>query len=89
MSTIMVSSGYGGNTHKPFIMIETPELDRPIQMSPQEARDLAANLLQAAEGADSDAFLFEFIKNELNQPERVCADLLIMFRQWRKDHYNE
>jgi hypothetical protein len=89
MTTILVSSGYGGNTRKPFVMMQAPEIDRPLQMSPTEARDLAANLLQAAEGTDSDAFLFEFLSKELGQPDPICAQLLLEFRKWREEHRNE
>jgi len=59
-SVIMVTSGYGGNTRQPFVEIKTDKLKAPLQLSPEEARDLALNLLQAAEAAEQDAFIFEF-----------------------------
>ena len=82
--TILVSSGYGGNTRRPFVMIEAEVLDRPLQLSPDEARALAANLLQAAEGAESDAFIFEFVKNELHQNDMTSAQMLLAYRAWRE-----
>lgn len=73
MSDLLVTSGYGHNTREPFVMIEGDHIDSPIQMSPDEARAFAQNLLQAAEGAETDAFIFEFSNNFLEQPETISA----------------
>lgn len=88
--TINVTSGYGGNTRQPFVQIETKKLREPLQISPDEARDLAANLLRAAEAADQDAFIFEFHAGlmEGNEEERTRAggSILVMYRKWRDEH---
>ena len=73
MKNILVSSGYGGNTKKPFVMIEGDSIDEAIQMSPIEARDLALNLLQCADAAESDAFIVEFTQNELKAAKNIPA----------------
>jgi len=84
MGDILVSSGYGGNTRKPFVMMEAEALDRPMQLSPAEARDLALNLLQAADAAEGDAFLVEFFRKELGQDDKVAASILHQYREFRK-----
>ena len=84
-NTINVESGYGGNTRQPFVEIKTDKLKEPLQMLPEEARDLASNLLQAAEAAEQDAFIFEF-HHELLGDEKMGATMLINFRKWRDEH---
>lgn len=91
---INVTSGYGGNTHQPFVEIKLDKLfefhNKPVQLSPEEARDLAANLLQAAEAAEQDAFIFEFhsafIEGTPDEKKNVGASMLIEFRKWRDAH---
>ena len=79
---IHVSSGYGVNTKEPFVEIHFTE--PRVQMSPENARDLALNLLQAAESAYSDAFLVEFMTDAVEESEAAAAGLLIEFRKWRE-----
>lgn len=81
---ILVTSGYGGNTQRPFVMIEAEELDRPIQLSPDEARNLGINLMQAAEAAESDQSIVEFGMKKLNLSLQEAAGLLVQFREVRK-----
>lgn len=81
MSEFLISSGFGVNTRLPFVEIESPELDKPVQISPNEARDLALSLLEAAE---QDAFMFDFAKSTLEQSDEGSANLLIYFREFRK-----
>ncbi len=83
---IEVSSGYGDNTREPFVQIEMEyPKDHPLQLHPDEARDLAANLLQAAEAADQDAFIFEFTSRELHGGDMVGANILMEFRKFREE----
>lgn len=86
MMSILVSSGYGANTRQPFVELEL-ELrdDGTIQISPDEARDLASNLFQAAEASESDAFLVEFHTEKAELPLEKAAALLDMYRRWRKE----
>lgn len=86
MNVINVESGYGGNTRQPFVEIKTDKLKEPLQLSPEEARDLASNLLQAAEASENDAFMFEFISKELHAGDNAGANILMEFRKWRDAH---
>jgi hypothetical protein len=86
--TINVTSGYGHNTRQPFVQIqmEYPK-DHPLQLEPNEARDLAANLLQAAEAAEQDAFIFEFHSTLGGErDDKLGAGVLFQFREWRNKH---
>ncbi len=81
---IRVSSGYGHNTREPFVQIEMEyPKDHPLQLHPDEARDLAANLLQAAEAAEVDSFIFEFISKELHAGDNAGANILMEYRKFR------
>lgn len=82
-NSIIVTSGDGGNTKRPFVMIENQALDRPLQLSPAEARDLAANLLQAAEAAETDQLIIEFATDTLNFEMPEAAQLLVALRDLR------
>lgn len=86
MNVINVTSGYGGNTRRPFVEIHTDKLKVPLQLSPEEARDLAQNILQAAEASEQDAFIFEFHRDLMHGDEKVAATMLIEFRKWRDEH---
>lgn len=89
-NVIKVTSGYGGNTRQPFVAIETDKLKEPLQLSPEEARDLAQNLLQCAEASEQDAFIVEFhsgfIEGTPDEKRAVGASMLIEFRKWRDAH---
>jgi len=81
---INVSSGYGHNTREPFVEIKMDyPKDHPLQIHPDEARDLAANLLQAAEAADGDQFVFEFVSKELHGGDNAAANILLEYRKFR------
>lgn len=79
-----VSSGYGGNTHEPFVEIVVEAKGFRTQMSPENARELAHNLLQAAEAAYSDAFIVEFMRDGIGAGEEIATVALIEFRKWRQ-----
>lgn len=86
LNIIHVSSGYGGNTRQPFVEIKTDKLKEPLQLSPEEARDLAQNLLQCAEASEQDAFMFEFVSKDLKAGDQAAGGILIEFRKFRDDH---
>lgn len=86
-SVINVSSGYGFNTRQPFVEIKAKQIKEPMQLLPEEARDLALNLLGAAEAAEQDAFIFEFHSTLGGErDDKLGAGVLFQFRQWRDDH---
>ena len=81
---INVSSGFGANTREPFVQIEMEyPKDHPLQLHPDEARDLAMNLLQAAESADQDAFMIKFVSKDLKAGENAAAGILLEYRKFR------
>ena len=82
-TSILITAGYGANTKRPFVMLQTPELDRPLQLSPAEARDLASNLFQAAEAAEGDQLIVEFATDTLGMEMPVAAQLLVHLRELR------
>lgn len=54
-----------------------------VQMSPDEARALALNLLEAAEAALGDGFLLTFLEGEVGMPLAEVAPILVKFRGYR------
>lgn len=81
-STINVTTGYGYKSKEPYVEVNVPK--KRIQMTPENARDLALNLLQAAEAAYSDAFLIEFLTDAIGSDPAQAAILLGEFRKWRE-----
>lgn len=83
--TIDITSGFGHNTQRPFVQMLIPRADWMTQMSPAEARDLAFNLLRAADGAESDGFLVTFLQEKVGVDDmRTIASLLVEFREYRR-----
>ncbi len=82
-TTILVTSGYGGNTKRPFVMMQADTIDRPMQLSPAEARDLASSLLQAAEAAEGDQLIVEFATDTLGFELQEAGQLLVHLRELR------
>ena len=83
-SSILVTAGYGANTKRPFVMMQSEAIDRPIQLSPAEARELASNLFQAAEAAEGDQLIVEFATDTLGFEVPEAAQLIIHMRELRK-----
>lgn len=85
MANIAVTSGYGASTHEPFVTVEIDvKPNHPLQISPDEARNLAHNLLECAEAAEGDAFLVDFTRDEMGQEMVVAAAVMLEFRKWRE-----
>lgn len=80
-----VTSNFGHRTQKPFVMVTVGEQDFMAQMSPDEARDLAMNLLQCAEASENDAFLVTFLRKRVGADDRAIAGVLQEYRQWREE----
>src|SRR5574341_236292 len=90
MTSFKISSGVGHKTEEPFVMIESDKIDSPIQMSAEDAIDLAQLLLEAAEGALSDAYLVDFLRHDLHQEdEGIIVQMLKMFRAYRAKRHQE
>lgn len=84
---VEVSSGFGYRTQQPFVtvLMATPiETANPtLQMSPAQARQIAGQLLEAAEAAESDGFLVGWLGVEKDLSEQQVGSLLISFRAYR------
>jgi len=55
-----------------------------LTISPNEARALALNILECADAAETDGFLVEFFKGEMEQPDQTVIVVLMQFREYRK-----
>ena len=54
------------------------------QMSPTEARDHARAITEAAEAAETDAFLWEFVLKNLKGTQQAAVELMVAFRRFRE-----
>lgn len=68
-------------TGEPFVQLHWGELH--AQMTPDEARQHAFAILECAEAADSDAFLFHFARKRVGMDEERAAKLIFSFREFR------
>lgn len=84
---LTVTSGYGYHTKEPFVtlgMANPQETANPsIQMRSDQARVIAFQILEAADSADSDGFIVEWLASVIELEERHAGQLLMEFRQWR------
>lgn len=82
---IMVTSGFGYNTQQPYVQVLIQKANWMTQMTPETARELAFNLLTAADGADSDGFLVSFFRQSVGVNNiRMLATILSQFRDYRE-----
>jgi len=97
VSKITVSTIYGHKHKKPIVEITFPKpkpdapkhLLRTVQMTVEEARDLALNILAGCESAIQDAFVVEFMQDIGGLDERGAAAVLNAFRERRRDRQND
>jgi hypothetical protein len=55
------------------------------QFSPEECRDHARSILEAAEAAEQDAFMLDFAKGTIGTTEEGSVRLLQEFRRYREE----
>lgn len=82
MSKVWVSSIYGYKTKQPLVEIHYQ--DTMLQISPTEARSLAASLLLCSEATEQDAFLIEWLQQSMSVEISEAAVVLHEYRDWRK-----
>lgn len=80
---VLVHSGFGFHSRKGFVGLVIDE--KMTQMSPTEARRIAHLLLECAEAAETDAFIFRFCLDTLKGDEETAAGMLALFRKARKE----
>ena len=54
------------------------------QATPAEARQLAQQIVEAAEAAETDSFIYQFMQNKIGLDPERSGMVLIEFRQWRE-----
>jgi len=80
--TIGVTSGFGRNTQTPFV---TVAISSPaVQMPASQARQIALQILEAADAAESDGFILSWIAGRAALSEQQAATLLGDFRAYRE-----
>ena len=79
---IHVAAGYGANTRQPFVSLRVRDV--AVMMSPEEAQEIARNLMQAAEAALSDMFIVDWITEHVGGTLEQAAGLLHEFRAVRQ-----
>lgn len=69
---------------EPFVQLL---LDEEIiaQMSPEQARDHARAVTEAAEAAEQDAFMFEWVLRKVGAGTEQAMGLIVEFRQFRAE----
>lgn len=83
---IAISSLYGAAANMPLVELELVGYPRPrIQMTVDQARSIALQLLEACEAAQSDALVFRFATQVIDLDAHAATMLLRQFRQMRED----
>lgn len=80
--TFWVRSMFGFKTQQPIVVVTMPGGEM-VQMEPDEARDLALNLLRCAEAAEGDAHLVTWAKDHGITADENIAAVLNDFRNYR------
>lgn len=73
-----------GRTREPFVVLHWG--GESGQLTPMEARQHARRLLEAAEAADQDAFLMDFLRDRVGAELEHQVAILADFREWRAKH---
>lgn len=80
-NTIHMQSGVSAFTGEPFIALQWGE--QRGQLTVAEAREHAFAILETCEAAESDAFLYKFMREKVNATEERAAMMLVAFREYR------
>jgi len=87
---IGIDSGYGHNTKTPFVtfsLANPSESANPtIQMTSAQARQQAHYILEAADAAESDGFLVEWLRDKADLNDGQLGAMLAEFRLFREQH---
>jgi hypothetical protein len=70
-----------------FVHLRVEYPDQPAgvtQMTPAKAREVAQFLAEAAEAAESDAFLWQFLTREIATDEERALMVIAQFRKYRE-----
>lgn len=84
---IEVSSGYGANTKMPYVQMLDHHLDWMTQMEAHSARELGLNMIAAAEAAETDGFMMNWVMDTIGVERDQAAGLLIGLREYRENYF--
>lgn len=59
--SVVVTSMVASRNHSPQVTMAIPHKDAAVQFSPDEARDLARSLMEAAHNAETDSMIVAYI----------------------------
>jgi len=76
------SSLYGFKGSAPLVQLH--HQDWSVQMTPAQARAAALSIIEAAEAAEQDGFIFEWFQKEIGVTPEQAAMLVGEFREHRK-----
>lgn len=87
---IGISSGYGHTTKQPFVtftLASPSESANPtIQMTSAQARTQAHYIMEAADSAESDGFIVEWLRDKADLNDNQIGAMLAEFRAFREQH---
>lgn len=85
--TLSISSGWGHRTQQPYVTIalaNPQETANPaVQIPAAQARQIAQQILEAAEASESDGFLIAYLTDRMEVPLEKLGAVLGDFREWR------
>lgn len=84
---IHVASGFGHKSQKPFVSLQLG--DEFVQMAPEQAREVGANLLAAAEACETDAFIMAWAQERLGVTREQAGMILCEYRDFRQAAFGE
>lgn len=84
LGRITVNSMVSSKTQEPFVTVYLAGTDA-AQLTPAQAREVAGNLIEAAEASEQDAFIIDFGLKKLDLDLPRAAALLDQYRTWRED----
>jgi len=83
-SVIWAHSIFGAKTRKGLVGLTIGDR-KPVYMSPEEARSVAADILQAATAAETDEVLMRWLHERLGMADEQGVQVLRDLRQMREE----
>jgi hypothetical protein len=81
---VVITSIVASRDHAPRVNMAIPHKDTAVQMSPDEARDLARSLIEGAHNAETDSAIFAYVTGNGGTREDA-ARALTLIRLARKE----
>jgi len=69
---------------EPFVQLFQDE-EIICQLTPEQARDHAKNVLEATEASEQDAFLLNFFQDKIGTDTQRAMQIVVEFRKWREE----